>query len=104
MTDDEKPDNTLRQTQPGTHLFRVGLVVVAAILLLWLVGSFAMKLFFPPQWMLTVNEPVEKTVFKRQYRTEAECNVVLAHWHAEAARLVAEGKPADAPNADCRHL
>jgi hypothetical protein len=29
---------------------------------------------------------------------------VLVHWRAEAARLKAEGKPADAPTADCRHL
>ena len=104
MTNSKIPANTLRHTEPGTRLFRVGLVVVAAILLLWLAGSFAMKLFFPPQWVLTVNEPVEKTGFRRQYRTEAECNTVLAHWHAEAARLKAEGKPADAPSAACRHL
>ena len=104
MMDDKKSDSTLRQTQPGTYLFRVGFLVVAAILLLWLAGSFAMRLFFPPQWVLTVNEPVEKTGFRRQYRTEAECNTVLVHWRAEAARLKAESKPADAPSADCRHL
>jgi hypothetical protein len=104
MTGDKNSVNALRQTQPGTYLFRVGFLVVAAILLLWLAGSFAMRLFFPPQWVLTVNEPVEKTGFRRQYRTEAECNTVLAHWRAEATRLKAEGKPADAPSADCRHL
>lgn len=104
MMDDRNPNATLRQTQPGTYLFRVGLVVVAAILLLWLAGSFAMRLFFPPQWVLTVNEPVEKTRFTRQYRTEAQCHVVLARWQAEATRLKAEGKPADAPTAACRHL
>jgi hypothetical protein len=104
MMVNKKSDNTVHQADPGTRLFRVGLVMVAAILLLWLAGSFAMKLFFPPQWVLTVNEPVEKTGFRRQYRTEADCNVVLAHWHVEAARLKAEGKPADAPAADCRHL
>ena len=104
MMVNKKSDNTVHQADPGTRLFRVGLVMVAAILLLWLAGSFAMKQFFPPQWVLTVNEPVEKTGFRRQYRTEADCNVVLAHWHVEAARLKAEGKPADAPAADCRHL
>jgi hypothetical protein len=104
MMDNKNPHNTLRQTQPGTFLFRVGLIVVAGILLLWLAGSIVMTQFFPPQWVLTVVEPVEKTGFSRAYRTEAECNIVLAHWQAEAAHLKAEGKPADAPTAACRHL
>jgi hypothetical protein len=104
MMNDKKSDNTLRQTQPGTYLFRVGLIVVAGILLLWLAGSFAMRLFFPPQWVLTVNEPVENTNFTRQYRTEAGCNVVLARWRSEAARFKAQGEPAKAPTAACRHL
>ncbi|MGZ5927440.1 MAG: hypothetical protein ACXWLJ_12250 [Rhizomicrobium sp.] len=104
MTNNKIASDTLRQTQPGTYLFRVGFLVVAAILLLWLAGSFAMRLFFPPQWVLTVNEPVEKTSFTRQYHTEAQCHVVLARWQAEAARLKAEGKPADAPTAACHHL
>jgi len=104
MMDDKIPHGTRRQTQPGTFVFRVGLIVVAGILLLWLAGSFVTRLLFPPQWVLTVNEPVEKTGFRRQYHTEAECSTVLTHWHAEAARLKAEGKPADAPTADCRHL
>lgn len=104
MTNDKIPGNALRQTQPGTFLFRVGLIVVACVLLTWLAGSFAMRLFFPPQWVLTVNEPVENTDFTRQYRTEAECNTVLVHWQAEAARFKAQGEPAKAPTAACRHL
>jgi hypothetical protein len=104
MIDDKNSHNTLRQTQPGTFLFRVGLIVVAGVLLLWLAGSIVMTQFFPSQWVLTVAEPVENTGFSRAFRTEAQCNVVLAHWQAEAARLKADGKPTDAPTAACRHL
>ena len=104
MTNDNKPGDTLRKNQPGTFLFRVGLVLVAGVLLIWLAGSVVMTQFFPPQWVLTVNEPVENSGFSRALRTEAECNTVLAHWQAEAARFKAQGEPAKAPTAVCRHL
>jgi hypothetical protein len=77
---------------------------VAGILLIWLAGSIVMTQFFPSQWVLTVAEPVESTGFSRKFRTEAECEVVLAHWHAEAARFQAQGEPEKAPSAACRHL
>jgi hypothetical protein len=104
MTNHKTPVEPLRKTQPGTFLFRVGLVLVAGVLLVWLAGSLVMAQFFPPQWALTVTEPVESTGFSRKYQTEAECDVVLAHWQAEAERFKAQGEPAKAPSAACRHL
>ena len=38
---DKKQEFSLRQTEPGTYWFRVGLVVVASVLFLWLASSFA---------------------------------------------------------------
>ena len=97
-------NKSLRQTEPGTYWFRVGLCVVAAILLIWLATSFALTWLFPAQWIITVTEPAEKTGFTRTYRTEADCNVVLARWHSEAERFRKEGKPELAPSAACKKL
>jgi len=104
MTGDKKQGESLRQTEPGTYWFRVGLVVFAGIMLLWLATSFAMTLLFPRQWVLTVTEPEEKTGFSRAFRTQEECAVVLSRWHAEAERYRREGKPALAPSASCAKL
>jgi len=104
MTGEKKPGQSLRQTEPGTYWFRVGLVVFAGILFFWLASSFAMTLLFPRQWVLTVSEPEEKTGFSRAFHTQAECEIVLSRWHMEAERFRREGKPALAPSASCTKL
>lgn len=101
MTTSHKP---LRQAEPGTYWFRVGLIVFAGIMLLWLASSFAMTLLFPRQWVLTVTQPEEKTGFSRAFRTQAECEHVVSRWHLEADRFRREGKAALAPSAACAKL
>jgi hypothetical protein len=104
MTGDKKQDVSLRQAEPGTFWFRVGLVLVAGVLLVWLAASFVTARFFPPQWILTVTEPEEGTGFSRAFRTREDCAVPLARWQAEAERFRREGKPALAPHAACARL
>jgi hypothetical protein len=104
MMTDKKQHVSLRQAEPGTFWFRVGLVLVAGVLSVWLATSFAMARFFPPQWILTVTEPEEGTGFSRAFRTREDCAVPLSRWQAEADRFRREGKPALAPRAACARL
>jgi hypothetical protein len=101
---DGKQDLPLRQREPGTWWFRVGLFAVAGVLLLWLLSSFALTWFYPRDWILTVHDPKEKTGFSRAFHTERECQIVMRMWHGEADRARREGKPQDAPTATCTKL
>jgi hypothetical protein len=99
-----KQGGSLRQREPGTWWFRVGLFVVAGVLFVWLVTSFALTWFYPRDWVLTVHDPKEKTGFSRAFHTERECQIVMRMWHGEADRARREGKPEDAPTATCAKL
>lgn len=99
-----KQDATLKQKDPGTYWFRIGFFVVAGVLLLWLVSSFLYTWLYPREWILTVNQPAEKTGFSRAFHTQKECEIVMRMWRGEGERARREGKPEDAPTADCAKL
>lgn len=95
---------SLKQREPGTYWFRVGFFVVAGVLLVWLISSFLYTWLYPRDWILTVNQPKEKTGFSRAFHTQRECEIVMRMWRGEGERARREGKPEEAPTADCAKI
>ena len=75
----------LKQKEPGTYWFRVGFFVVTGVLLLWLVSSFLYTWLYPRDWILTVNQPAEKTGFSRAFAAAGFREAAL-HAHPGYAR------------------
>ena len=99
-----KQDATFKQREPGTWWFRLGFFVVAGVLLVWLGSSFLYTWLYPRDWILTVNQPKEKTGFSRAFHTQKECEIVMRMWRGEGDRARREGKPEEAPTADCAKI